>query len=216
MTTATIYAGAADGVVQSDHTTVYSTARSGNNLNAGSGAAYGSVGQYGTIPYICYEMFLSFDTSSIPDGATISAVTLSLYGKADASDTDFTINARAYDWGASLTTADWIAGASLSGNTLLATFATSGFSAAGYNDFTSESAFLTAINKTGTTYIVLSSSRHEGANAPSGNEYVSTYLADEAGTTKDPKLTVVYSEVTGPLVGGRLVGGGALAGRLVA
>ncbi len=220
MTTATFYANTADGYLQSRDDS-YSLARAGTGASLGSSASATTayVGQANDgapgFVYGCFELFLSFDTSSIPDGAGITSVTLSLYGETDASATNFTINARAYDWGASLTTADWIAGASLSGNTLLATFATSGFSVAGYNDFTSEAAFRTAINKTGTTYIVLSSSRHEGNNTPTGAEYVKTWTANETGTSKDPKLTVVYSEVTGPLVGGRLVGGGALAGRLV-
>ena len=221
VTTATFYASTADGYLSSRDDD-YSLARAGTGASLASSptASEGYVGQAADgapgFLYQCTEGFLSFDTSSIPDDAAILSVTLSLYGDTDSSTTDFTINARAHDWGAGITTADWVAGASLSAKTLLATFATSGWSVAGYNDFTSEAAFLTAINKTGTTYIILSSSRHEGNNTPSGDEYVQWETANNTGTSKDPKLTVVYSEAAGPLVGGRLVGGGVLTGRLVA
>lgn len=204
MTTTVFYSGAADGYISSRDDD-YSLARAGTgaSLSSNANATTGYVGQAADgapgFLYQCTEGFLSFDTSSLPDGAIITAVTLSLYGDTDSSDTDFTINARAYDWGAALATGDWVAGASLSGNTLLATFATSGFSTSGYNDFTSEAAFLAAINTTGITYIILSSSRHEGNNTPAGDEYVLWNTADETGTSKDPKLTITYDPPTGPI-----------------
>lgn len=204
MTTATFYAGTADGYLSSRDDD-YSLARAGTGalLSFNTTATEGYVGQAADgnpgFLYQCTEGFLSFDTSSLPDDAVILSVTLSLYGDTDSSTTDFTINARAHDWGAEITGADWVAGASLPAKTLLATFATSGWSVAGYNDFTSEAAFLTAINKNGTTYIILSSSRHEGNNTPSGDEYVLWETANNSGTSKDPKLVVEYTQFTGTI-----------------
>ena len=86
-----------------------------------------------------------------------------------------------------------MAGASLSASTLLATFATSGFSTVAYNDFTSVAAFLPAINRTGQTLIMVSSSRHENADVPTGNEWITCHEAETSGTSQDPKLVVVAS-----------------------
>jgi hypothetical protein len=97
-----------------------------------------SVGQtFATPNYTIYEGFYQFDTSGIGDTDTIDSAVFSLHGHTDNSVTDFTINCRLKDWGTGLTTADWVAGADLSALTLLATFATSGFTTSGYNDFTS-------------------------------------------------------------------------------
>lgn len=214
MTTSTFYASTADGQIESFNAT-YSTARSGGTLTANTAGGSANVGQ--VAGYSCYEAFLSFDTSAIPDGDIITAVTLSLdgTGATDGSDTDFTINARVYDWGASLTTADWIAGASLSGNTLVASRSTSGWSAAGYNAFASEAAFLTAINKTGVTYLVISSSRHEAGATPSGNEYVGFATANNSGTANDPKLVVTHISPTGTVASSIQPLTAALAGEQV-
>lgn len=192
MTTLTVYADLADGQIQSNNAN-YSTARSGSALAATTNSATYGVGQAPT--YYIYEIFESFDTSSVPVGSQISAVTLSLYLSSDTSTTDFTHEARVFDWGASLTTADWIAGADLGNYTLVATRATSGI-AAGYNDF-SDVAFTSNINAGGSTRIIINSDRHRAGTTPTQVETVSWYAADQAGTTNDPKLVVTYSDAVG-------------------
>lgn len=189
MTTYTIYGDTADGYIVS-YAATYANARAGSGTLEENTSGTLDVGQFVIGDYYCYESFISFDTSSITDSETVSAATLSIYGFFDYSTTNFTVNARTRDWGASLTTGDWVAGASVSANTLLATFASAGFSASGYNAFTSEVAMLAAVNKTGTTRMMLSSSRHEGNNTPGGDESLSFLSADESGTTTDPKLVV--------------------------
>jgi hypothetical protein len=152
---------------------------------------------------VVYEGFVSFDTSSIPDTDTIDSATLSLTAATDASYTDFTIEARTKDWGASLTSVDWVAGADLSGLALLASYATaSGWVGTTTYAFTSESAFRSAVSKTGTTYVMVSSSRTRVGNEPSGDEYVSTYSANQSGTTYDPKLVVTHTAAPAPSVTG--------------
>ncbi len=195
MVVATIYSDTSDGMIGSFSGT-YSTARSGAGLAAYNALNYFIVGQdFSGGLYFVNESFLSFDTSSLGASATVSAVVLDAYLTTDESTTDFTINARTFDWSSGgLTTADWVAGASISGNTLLATRATSGIGSTGaYKAFTSQAAFLTAPNlKTGTVYMLLSSSRHEGNNTPGGLEQMIFSSADESGTTQDPKLATAF------------------------
>lgn len=128
----------------------YSLVRAGTGLYVRSDAQYASVGQiYASSRYYAWEAFLSFNTSSIPDDDVVSAVTLSIEYASDVSATDFTLEVYAVDFGESLATDDWVPGADISG-TLLASFDTSGWSS-GWNAFTSQGAFKSAINKTGST-----------------------------------------------------------------
>lgn len=188
-TTYTIYSQTADGYVSSESAT-YANARSGGGdafLTAETAGADLYVGQVAGF-YTVYESFISFDTSTVV--GTVSASTLSMYLNTDASSTDFTITAAVRDWGAGLTTADWVAGASLSGLTAVGTLATSGISSAARNDFTSNGNFPGAISVGGTTRLLVFSSRHSGNNQPSGDEYVAFASADTSGTTDDPRLVI--------------------------
>jgi len=194
-TTTTVYADVADGYIQSENAT-YATARSGGTLTSQNGSVVLIIGQDLAAKYACLEGDIYFDTGTpIPDTDTIETATLSLYGNNDQSTTDFTLEARTHTWSANgLTTADWVAGASLSGKTLLATYATSGgWPTDAYTALVSEAAFLDAINKTGYTEMLLDSSRHVAGNTPTGSEYVCAYSTDQDGTTKDPKLVVVHA-----------------------
>ena len=215
MTVDTFYSESADGFIESSHASTYSTARSGGGTKvAPTTEVYLQIGQNylgSEFGYYLYESFLSFDTSTIPDSAIISAVTLSLHGGGyvDQSTTDFTIEARTYDWGASLTTADWVAGADLSSNTLLASRSTSGWSTSAYNDLTENgSNFVSAINKTGITRIILCSSRTKDGTTPTGAEYVNLGASEKSGTSNDPKLSVTY--VLGPTTVGSITMSGTV------
>lgn len=197
-TVTTIYSSTADGYLESS-SGGYTIARAGGQfLSAFTGSATIDVGQRRfagkDVLYYCIEGFLSFDTSTIDDSDDVTDVSLSLWLTADNSVTDFTIEAREQNWGASLETGDFVAGASLSGLTLLASLSTSGIGGTGaYKAFTSEAAFTSATNlKTGTVYVLLSSSRLRTGDQPSGNEYVSFSSADQTGTTQDPKLTITH------------------------
>lgn len=194
MTVATIFGDTADAYIQSGNAT-YSTARSGGTLSVSGGFSV-IAGQ--ATGFNCWEAFIAFDTSSIGGSSTVSVVTLDLWLEVDNSATDFTMNARDRAWGPTVTTADYVAGASLSGSTLVASIASSGIGATGaYKTFTSQAAFLSITNiKTGTVEIILCSSRHEGNNQPTNNEYLQFTSADNTGTTQDPKLTVTYTVVS--------------------
>lgn len=198
MPTHVIFTDGSDGYIYSVSAT-YSTARSGAGLTKIStspdpGYLFDSVGQYfGGGNYYCYEAFLSFDTSVVVN--KVLSVTLAMYLDTgnDGSTTDFTANVRAYDWGTPpLTTTDWVAGASLSNNPLRATLASSGVSTAAYNSFTSDSSFVD--NTANPVRLLISSSRHEGNNTPTGAEYLDFYSYDKSTTTYAPKLTIVTDD----------------------
>jgi hypothetical protein len=203
MTTSVVYAGTADGYIESGPAT-YATARAGSGtltLNGGgTGVLY--VGQlyddYDTVYYV-QEAFLGFDTSAIDDTDTVSAAVLNVTSNSDISTTDFTIQARLKDWSTTVTTADWVAGADLSGLTLLAHYATSGgFAANTAYDFTDD-AMPANVSKTGVTRMLLCSDRTVSGTTPTGYEYVIVKPADTTGTTSDPKLTVTHAAgSTGP------------------
>lgn len=197
-TVTTIFSGGNDGSIFSyTFSGNYSGARAGtgDGLDASTSGSELLVGQNSfSGVYECDEAFVSFDTSSIPDADPVSQVDLSFYLTTDDSATDFTIEARTRDWGASLAAADWVPGASLGSFTLLASLSTSGIGAAGaYKTLNSEAALLTAPNmKTGVVYVMLNSSRHRVGNTPTGDEGVRFASADVAGTTQDPKLTITH------------------------
>lgn len=201
-TVTTVFAGTADAYVVSEDFN-YSTARTGPgtlffDVVDDNNHWVGQISDSGL--YDCIEAFISFDTSAIADSDTVSGVSLDLWLLTDSSTgADFTVEAREKDWGASVTTADWVAGGSLGGLTLMASISTSGIGSTGaYKTFTSQTAFLTATGlKTGTVYLMLSSSRHRAGNTPSGNEYVVFQDAESTGTSQDPKLTITHEGALG-------------------
>lgn len=71
----------------------YTTAHDASTGTAYDGAIYFGVGQlYSATPtYTIYRGFVFFDTSSIPDIATINNATLSLYAYSDLSTADFNV-----------------------------------------------------------------------------------------------------------------------------
>ncbi|MEV0618536.1 hypothetical protein AB0I81_34775 [Nonomuraea sp. NPDC050404] len=196
-TVTTVFSDASDGQISSTSPT-YATARTGASLSANTSGTTMSVGQSLVGDYQCFEAFISFDTSAIADSDQISLIVLDLYLLNDTSATDFTVEAREYNWGATLTTADWVAGASLGGLILMASINTSGIGGAGaYKAFTSDPAFLVATGlKTGVVHLMLCSSRLRLGNAPSGAEDVSFRTAEQSGTTQDPKLTLTHQAST--------------------
>lgn len=194
-----------DGYILSWAAANYSLARSGNNLSTGTTGTLNDVGlsgcsdpfSGGTWDYI-YEGFYSFDTSGVV-GPT--AVALSLYVRSQVMNNPGAgINeVRTYDWGATLTTADWVAGASLAALPLVASwsrpvdFHTGHW---GYKEFTPNgTALLTSLNLTGFSRYIVSSSRHR-LGTSSGyssdcNNFIDTFASvRQTGTTEDPKLVI--------------------------
>lgn len=187
MTTYTIYSGSADGYIFSSGGT-YAQNRAGNSLNTFNTSTGAYVGQDGTSGTdSVWEAFLTFDTSTVV--GTVSSATLSVYGIENGTTTDFTATAALRDYGTTLENADWVAGASLSGLTTVATFNTTGY-AASYMAFT-DVALPANVNTAGSTRLLLYSSRHSGNNDPTGFEYFGFSTSENTGTSQDPKLVIV-------------------------
>lgn len=187
-TVTTIFATApgGNGFALSENAT-YATARTSGTLSAGTPH---SVGQ--NTGFQCWQSFVIFDTSAIPDDDTVTDVVLGMEGSSDASVTDFEVVAAAtvYD-GGQVDTLDWVSGDSLAGLTTYATWDSAGY-VAGYNAFTTAGPIAPAINKAGNTAMILFSARQRAGTQPSGAEVVTFNDADSAGTTVDPKIDVTH------------------------
>lgn len=204
MATVTIYSTSSDGYIISEDNAapgLYADAREGTGTTtftaySSSGIYVGqgyATGSYGAVIYTCYEGFISFDTSSIVSTHLITATTLSLYAITDYSSTDFITEARIHDWGGSLTTADYVAGSSLSGKTKVATRDSNGLTGSAYNSFTSEAGFTSNLNTSGTTYILLCSKEQTDNSAPTTNEFIN-WADYEYNSSYQPKLVLTYTD----------------------
>lgn len=200
MTVYTIYSDAEDGFVLSTGSGTYAAAAAmtsnpsvvGNSLQIGQ--------QVSDSLYEIDESFLSFITSVVSGTITTAVLSIFVPTGGNATDQDFTIEARIHDWGATLTTADVVAPGSLGGKTLVASKATSGVTENAYNDF-ADVALPANVNQSGTTYLILNSDRHRLATGPTPDvpEYVQGFASEQAGTTQDPKLVVTTDAEAGPV-----------------
>lgn len=175
----------------------YTTARSGGGTFAtDTTATYTEIGQElaGGI-YYCYEAYWSFDTSSIPSNATIDSVTLEAYieGISTSSSTAGVPRVRVKDWGTTVTSSDWVAGASVSGQTLVAHFASMATLSGQSGTYVTavDDDLAANIVKAGTTKFMVTTDRFEAGTAPGvGGEYVSFGTANGSNP---PKLTVTWT-----------------------
>jgi len=196
--TITKYASTDDGhIYKADPN--YNMAHDAGSGTISASGTYFNVGQkcqFG-IPMVqyVYRGFVHFNTSIIPDNATITATNLTLYGYADYSDTDFDVivqNGQPTYPHMPLQSSDYsyvrYSGDGGSVNT-------SGFSVGGGNVFTFNLTGRTWINTTGYTKLCLRSNRDINSLAPpdDSKEYVSFY-SSTGGKTMMPKLIVSYAE----------------------
>lgn len=188
--TATILSPASDGYLYNSAST-YASAH-----NALTGTVYNSYNYIvgGQILYGNYGVdrsCLFFDTSVVPDGATIENATLSLYVIFDESDTDFnvTIQSSTNYPHLPIQSSDfyfnWYSGNGGSRNT-------SEIAGAGYWNITLSSTGESYVNDEGYTRLMLRSSNDIANTAPTGNEYV-TFNSRDAGEAYAPKLYVTYT-----------------------
>lgn len=191
MSSATFECTSNSGSVYSYNST-YSTARSGGTLTLYDGSTYREVGQ--NTGYEVRHGYIEFDTSSLGSGATISSATLRVWNYYNNTTTDFTLNARLYDYGSALATGDYVAGGSLSGNTLLAHISTASLPSddSAYLSLTDD-AMAANINKTGYTRIILCSSRVESNTTPTNPETFYMYFNH---ASKGARLDVTYTTAT--------------------
>ncbi len=151
--------------------------------------------------------YLYFDTSEIPSGSTISSAVLYLYGAADNSTTDFSLTVTN---GQPTYPHDPLVGGDFNKTQYSGTggtLTTAGFSVAGYNALTLDATGRGWINKGGQTKLELASSRDLSVTTPTGDEYVTFYSTDEAGTSKDPYLVVTFTGGVGTSVANGVTSG---------
>ena len=196
---ATFYSTASDGELEWCDQPPYSAVHDASSGTVNAGSLRIRIGQlvYGSALCI-YRGGLFFDTSSLPDDATITSATLSLYGSDDQSGTDFDITV--VDGSVledPMVNSDY--GVLLPQTAGGGTFNTAGFSTTGYNDIALNAMGINWISKTGTTKFGLRSSRDISATPPAGSEYVQIW-ANEKGEGYRPKLVVTYT--IPPPVGG--------------
>lgn len=195
MASYTFYGVTADGYIQSRNAS-WATCQVGSGLNAVTADSADLIGHFNNSGYGVNQAFFDFDTSAIDDASEVLDATFSLYvsNTYSLSGGSPSWEARAYDWGASLTTADWRSAAQWNALDVLATRAFSGMTGGSYHAFTSYGVNLANwINKAGNTRFMVCTDNWTGI-APSSLCYAVASFADEAGTTKDPKLEVTTFE----------------------
>jgi len=170
----------------------YAGARAATATAVQTGLRVGQRSYGGT--YYIRRSYLRFNTAAIPDGDSILGATLRLYLGADASDTDFTIQVRAFTWGATLAAEDWRA--TPSGDTLVGSFSTASLPAAG--NWVEIDIATSAISKTAYTEFYLISSRDDDdpGTAPTGDEQVYFTAKEESETYKTQLLVTHGTTVT--------------------
>lgn len=184
------YGETADGEIYGT-ASLYSNARASSDATDTSGSSARVGQQYDSSQYYCYRAFFSFDTSGIDDAHTV--VSAAFYAKAylDQSATDFQVQLYRYAWAEPLGTyqeANYD-GAYGGSATLEGTFRNTadGWSSGTYY---SKSVDAAGINKSGDSKYTLVSKQDVDNSAPTGNEYVFVYTADESGTSSDPYLAI--------------------------
>lgn len=195
-----------DGTTYKDNSTVWSTVRNAassiysndtavtNNildqLGNGNGANY----------YGIRRSHLLFNTSNLPDDATLNSATLSLWGISattiSGSEVIYIVAATTVS-NTQINLADY-------GTTGTTSFGTTGatLNIGSYNDVSLNANGLNNISKTGISKFASRTYNDFNNIAPDNNTEVSmnTSSADETGTTQDPKLTVTYNVISRPVI----------------
>ncbi len=203
MASYTIYSSTGDIAVRVSNSNFATARAASSGTTSGTTSTYLSVGDEG-VPYNFYIGFFMFDTSVIASSETITAATmgLSLVGdNAGTAANQYTI--------CQSTQATWnsIVGDDFDqrGSLEMATRINRKVSTeTGYETFTFTSTGRGQIARSGETKPASASASGKSQftlmyakdldnSAPATNDYNQVYLADEAGTTRDPKLEVTTS-----------------------
>jgi hypothetical protein len=194
--TTTLYPTANSGALFS-YDAAYANARAGTGTLAVQGAGDARIGQRLTTDptYQVWQYELEFDLASIA-GATISAAILSLFVTAVDGTPGYVIEVRMHDYGTSITTADFVAGASLSSKTLVAQW-TSANPDTEYKTFT-DVAMPANLVAGSLNRMILVGARQTSNNAPTDAEYITAYYDNTGGDPTRPKLDITYTAGGGP------------------
>ncbi|HSK76711.1 MAG TPA: choice-of-anchor B family protein [Thermoanaerobaculia bacterium] len=141
-----------------------------------------------------YKSVVSFDTSSIPDGATILSVTLRLRRGTLSGTSPFTTHGTCwvdvqnggFSGSTALATGDFQAVATAVQATSLTNATTNG----AWSEGSLNAAGLAAVDKTGTTQLRVYFNLDD--NDDTGNDYIGYYSGDNATAANRPQLVVTY------------------------
>jgi carboxypeptidase T len=142
-----------------------------------------------------YKTVVSFNTASIPDGATIVSVTLRLLRGSLTGTNPFTThgscwvdvqNGSGFSGSTTLQNGDWQAAATAVQSATLSNAASDGVWSTG----SLNAAGLAAINKTGTTQLRVYFNL--GDNDDTGNDYLGYYSGENGTAANRPQLVVTY------------------------
>ena len=138
--------------------------------------------------YVVGRSFFRFDTSAIPDGATISGVSLQVSFATNHNSAPFnTVCAVQGSQGDTLEGVDFDEVGSTS-------FGTTTGQANTTKTITFNASGIAAISKTGYTYLAIREYDHDFLDVtPTGKNTNEHFFTEETGTQKDPQLIITYS-----------------------
>jgi serine protease AprX len=140
-----------------------------------------------------YKSIVSFDTSSIPDTATITSATLRLVRGTSSGTNPFTTHgscvvdiSNGFGGSTAFAFADWQAAATATGVATMSNPTANGSASTGNLN----AAGLSAISKTGTTQLRLTFTLDD--NDDLGFDYIGFFAGENATTSNKPQLTITY------------------------
>lgn len=168
----------------------YATART-TPTSVGTSAATLRVGADAT--FDIRRLGLRFNTSSIPDNATILSMKLKMTPQAvTGAVTHFDVRIQKYNWTSPLAITDPGDYDGMLAATLDAVWSNTAALAAG-TPVTSPALDTSRCNKTGYTYFAIVSSRDVAGTQPTGNEFIVLHSATAAVDANKPTLIVQYT-----------------------
>jgi hypothetical protein len=200
MAVTVIFAGAADSDLLSTHASDIDAAFNGTGaLSTPVNSANELwIGQFFFGSYSAYESFVDFDLSAINPGQTCTSAVMQTYLITDGSTSnDFYGIALLYDWGATVTTADWQDCAEqVALGAWWTTINTNGIGATGayksWSDTTDIQALCTLLAGSEINFCLSTDLQRSAVDG--GTAYLTWSSTNVGGTTQDPKLTVTHSE----------------------
>jgi hypothetical protein len=184
-----------DGTIwktDSDWSTAHGASVGSNKSDSVASQIAATAGLTSGIYYIYRAAYL-FDTSGLPDGAVISAATLSIYGSSTYGSGTHTYNI--YSSNPASNTALVSDDFDQFGTTAFcdSAIAHADWDTSDYNDFALNSSGIAAISKTGVSKFGMREAAHDVANsAPTADAYIQGYYAEQ-GEGYKPKLVVTYT-----------------------
>lgn len=206
-TVVTYYTDATDGHVFKEGISDWDTIHdSTSGTKVGGETATVQTARNGSGNYTINRVALSFDTSGLPDNATISSAYLGVYvvsGGRDNNDDDGNDFIRVVQTttasATNLVGEDYDQIGSVDNPTAGATDKDVSTTSTGtYNNFALNAAGIGWINKTGWTKLGLREDHDAVDVAPDGQNRITFYSSSQTGTSQDPKLEITYTTPVPP------------------